>query len=111
MLYSDFEEALLLLPFSAACEILQMLPKLLKNQYQIEMVAKLTLSLIQVHHAPLVASQQLLPQIEDIQKLAMNQILSLRVNIYFLKLINLIDIENDYYVNIGYRWIQSTWNG
>ena len=56
-----------------------MLPKLLKSQYQAEMVAKLTLSLIQAHHGPIAASQELLPQIEEIKILAMKQISTLRV--------------------------------
>ncbi|XP_011505302.1 PREDICTED: WD repeat-containing protein 3 [Ceratosolen solmsi marchali] len=80
---SDFDEAVMLLPYSAACEILQMLPKLLKKQYQAELIAKLTLSLIQAHHGPIVTSQELLPQIEEIKSLALEQISALRNTLGF----------------------------
>lgn len=81
--FSDFDEALLLLPYSAACDILQMLPDLLKSQYQAEIVAKLTLSLLQAHHGPIVASQELLPQIEQIKSCALQQISTLRVRVIY----------------------------
>ena len=81
--YSDLNEALLILPYSVACDVLKMLPKLLKRQYQIELVTKLALSLIQAHHNPIVASQELLPTLEEVRKLAMEQISTLRVR-YFL---------------------------
>ncbi|XP_016840721.1 WD repeat-containing protein 3 [Nasonia vitripennis] len=80
---SDFDEALFLLPYSAASEILRMLPSLLKSQYQAEIVAKLTLSLIQAHHGPIIASQELLPQIEEIKSLALQQVSSLRDTLGF----------------------------
>ncbi|XP_058809971.1 WD repeat-containing protein 3 [Phymastichus coffea] len=80
---SDFDEALLLLPYSAACDILKILPNLLKSQYESELVVKLTLSLIQAHHGPIIASQELLPEIEIIKSLALQQISTLRDTLGF----------------------------
>ncbi|XP_015606327.1 WD repeat-containing protein 3 [Cephus cinctus] len=75
---SDLEEALLLLPYSAACEILRMLPKLLESEYQSELLARLSLCLIQAHHGPIVASQELLSTLETVKALAMQRIATLR---------------------------------
>jgi len=43
---SELEETLLLLPYSAACDILQRLPNLLKNDYNIELLVRLALRFI-----------------------------------------------------------------
>ncbi|XP_043273092.1 WD repeat-containing protein 3 [Venturia canescens] len=80
---SDLDETLLLLPYSAACEILQALPKLLEGESQIELLAKLALSLIQAHHGPIVANAELLPVLEDVRNLAMERITCLRDTIGF----------------------------
>lgn len=80
---SDLEEALYVLPFSVACDILNMLPKLLKRKYQAEIVTRLALTLIQTHHNPIVASANLLSTVEEIKTLAMEQITSLRDSIGF----------------------------
>lgn len=75
---SELEEALLLLPYSAACEILKILPKLLKGNYQAELVSRLTLSLVQAHHSPIVTSKELLTTLETIKKLTLERIGALR---------------------------------
>ncbi|XP_033226302.1 WD repeat-containing protein 3 [Belonocnema kinseyi] len=80
---SDLDEALLVLPYSVACEVLKMLPKLLKRQYKAELVSKVALSLVKAHHGPIVASQELLPILEEVNKLAMKQISNLRDSIGF----------------------------
>ncbi|XP_063985414.1 WD repeat-containing protein 3 [Diachasmimorpha longicaudata] len=74
----DMEETLLLLPFSAASEILQMLPTLLKREYQGEMLSRLAVSLIQAHHGPIVANSDLLPVLVEVRDLAIKRISSLR---------------------------------
>lgn len=75
----DMEETLLLLPFSAACEILEMLPKLLKSEYQAEMLCRLAVSLIQAHHGPITGNSDLLPVLEEVRDLAMKRMGDLRV--------------------------------
>ncbi|XP_012526680.1 WD repeat-containing protein 3 [Monomorium pharaonis] len=80
---SELEETLLLLPYSAACDILQRLPDLLKNDYHTELLAKLALCLIQAHHGPIVANQNLLPTLEIVKKLAVEKISTLRDTIGF----------------------------
>lgn len=77
--FSELEETLLLLPFSAACDILQRLPNLLKNNYHTELLARLALCLVQAHHGPIVANQNLLPTLEIVKKLAVEKISALRV--------------------------------
>lgn len=78
------EETLLLLPYSAACDILQRLPNLLKSDYHTELLARLALCLVQAHHSPIVANQNLLPILEIVKKLAMEKISTLRVTNNFL---------------------------
>ncbi|XP_011144866.1 WD repeat-containing protein 3 isoform X2 [Harpegnathos saltator] len=75
---SELEETLLLLPFSAACDILQKLPLLLKRDYHTELLARLALCLIQAHHGPTVASGNLLSIVEDVKTLAIEKISALR---------------------------------
>lgn len=75
---SELEETLLLLPYSAACDILQRLPSLLENGYHTELLARLALCLIQAHHGPIMANQNLLPTLEIVKKLAIEKISALR---------------------------------
>lgn len=75
---SDLEETLLLLPYSAACDILEMLPKLLKSGFHTEVIARLTLCLIQAHHGPIMSNQNLLSTIETIKTLIFERISTLR---------------------------------
>lgn len=84
----DMEETLLLLPYSAACDILKYLPKLLENDYQSEMLSRLALSLIQAHHGPIIANSDLLTNLEEVRDLAMKRINDLRVMKNFLKIFN-----------------------
>ncbi|KAL0892901.1 hypothetical protein ABMA27_014581 [Loxostege sticticalis] len=75
---SDLEEALLLLPFSAACEIVRMLPKLLDRGDNAELFCRLAVFLLKVHHAPLVANQGLLKHMIQIQAKAAMRLGELR---------------------------------
>ncbi|XP_051168179.1 WD repeat-containing protein 3 [Leptopilina boulardi] len=79
---SDLEEALYVLPFSVACDILEMLPKLLKRKYQAEIVSRLALTLIQTHYNSIIASN-LFSTVEEIKNLAIEQITTLRDTIGF----------------------------
>lgn len=69
----------MLLTYSAACDILQRLPKLLKGDYHAELLARLALCLIQAHHGPIVANHNLLPTLEIVKQLAVEKISTLRV--------------------------------
>ncbi|XP_003486560.1 WD repeat-containing protein 3 [Bombus impatiens] len=80
---SDLEETLLLLPYSAACEILKMLPTLLQSDYHTELITRLALCLIQAHHGPIIATQELLPIIETVKTLAIKKVSELRDTIGF----------------------------
>lgn len=84
LFYSDLEETLLLLPYSAACEILKMLPKLLQSDYHTELIAKLALCLVQAHHGPITATRELLPILETVKTLAIQKISKLRVRAVLL---------------------------
>ncbi|KOC59058.1 WD repeat-containing protein 3 [Habropoda laboriosa] len=80
---SDLEETLLLLPYSAACEILKQIPKLLQSDYHTELIARLALCLVQAHHGPIVATQELLPILETVKTLATRKVSELRDMIGF----------------------------
>lgn len=66
---NDLEEALLLLPFSNVCEILEKLPSLAeKRKDQSELICKVTIFLFRIHHKPIVNSKTLLPTIRKLIK-------------------------------------------
>lgn len=77
---SDLEESLILLPFTSVCVILQNLPALLKRGDQIEIVCKLAMFLLKIHHGPIIANQALLENLQEIQKLASGKVHELRVS-------------------------------
>lgn len=115
------EETLLLLPFSAACDILQKLPALLKGDYHAELLARLALCLIQAHHGPIIANQNLLPTLEIVKKLALKKITTLRVMqinllLFIIYLLHLLLLRDCYLFDelidnhiTGYYWFQSAW--
>ncbi|XP_055548583.1 WD repeat-containing protein 3 [Wyeomyia smithii] len=64
---SDLEEALLLLPFSAVCDLLERIPKLTQTrQDATETICKVVLFLFRIHQKPIVNHQILLPVIQEI---------------------------------------------
>uniref|UniRef100_A0AAG5CZW5 Small-subunit processome Utp12 domain-containing protein n=1 Tax=Anopheles atroparvus TaxID=41427 RepID=A0AAG5CZW5_ANOAO len=64
---SDLEESLLLLPFSAVCELLERIPQLTTTRKdQTELICKVVLFLFRVHQKPIVNNQVLLPVIQKI---------------------------------------------
>ncbi|VEN48491.1 unnamed protein product [Callosobruchus maculatus] len=75
---SDLEEALLLLPFSSVCEILQSLPPLVARGDNTELLLKVLMFLMKLHHAPLVASHNMLNTLQKLKKLATERIRDLR---------------------------------
>lgn len=81
----EMQETLYLLPYTEACEVLRLLPKFLKKEYQVEMLSRVALCLIQAHHGPIVSNPDLYPIIEEIKSLTVKGISNLRVihNIYF----------------------------
>ncbi|XP_055848403.1 WD repeat-containing protein 3 [Episyrphus balteatus] len=65
----DMEEALVLLPFSSVCEILQRVPKLANyRKDQTEIICKVVLFLFRIHQKPITSNQTLLPVIGTIIK-------------------------------------------
>lgn len=86
---SDIEEALLLIPFSVACEMVRLLPRLLERGDSAELVCRLALFLLKLHHAPLVANQALLKHIIQIQAKATMRLNELRVTLFFLNICTL----------------------
>lgn len=67
---SELEEALLLLPFSIVCELLEKLSKMAaERRDQTELICKVVLFLFRIHHKPIVTNQVFLP---FIQKLILN---------------------------------------
>ncbi|XP_049869010.1 WD repeat-containing protein 3 [Pectinophora gossypiella] len=75
---SDLEEALLLLPFNVACELVRMLPTLLDRGDRAELFCRLAVFLLKVHHAPLVANRALLKHMIQIQAKAQMRLSELR---------------------------------
>ena len=64
---NDLEEALLLLPFSNVCEILEKLPNLAETRKdETELICKVVLFLFRIHHRPIVNNQILLPSIQKL---------------------------------------------
>ncbi|KAK4873287.1 hypothetical protein RN001_015316 [Aquatica leii] len=88
---SDLEEALILLPFSSVCKILEMLPSLLLSGFQNELICKIAMFLLKIHHAPIVANHALLSNLRQLNKLAMVKTEELRdmigYNLYGLQFI------------------------
>lgn len=76
---SDLEEALLLLPFSNVCEILERLPKIAeKRKDEIELICKVVMFLFRVHHKPIVSNQILLPSIQKLIKSLETSVIEVR---------------------------------
>lgn len=76
---SDLEEALLLLPFSNVCEMLEKLPKLAETRKdETELICKVVLFLFRIHHKPIVTNQVLLPSIQKLIKSLESSVVELR---------------------------------
>ncbi|XP_059045392.1 WD repeat-containing protein 3 [Achroia grisella] len=75
---TDLEEALLLVPFNSACEIVRLLPKLLDRGDHTELFCRLAIFLLRVHHAPIVANKSLFKHMIQIQAKANMRLNELR---------------------------------
>ncbi|CAH0719479.1 unnamed protein product, partial [Brenthis ino] len=75
---SELEEALLLLPFSAACSVVQQLPALLERGDAREAACRAALCLLRVHGAPLRSHAPLLKHLIQIQAKANMRLNELR---------------------------------
>lgn len=94
---SDLEEALLILPFSAVCEVLQLIPSLVDRGDNTELLSKVSIFLLRLHHAPIIANQALLSTLQKLQKIGMTKVQELRdlvgYNFYAMQFIQK-EIEN-----------------
>ncbi|CAH2106551.1 unnamed protein product [Euphydryas editha] len=75
---SELEEALLLLPFGAACEVVRRLPALLERGAHAELLCRLALFLLRVHRAPLAHARDLRKHLIQIQAKATLRLAELR---------------------------------
>ena len=94
---SDLEEALLLLPFSNVCELLERLPAVLEQRSdEIELLAKVTMFLFKVHMKPISGAKHMKPLLQKLVKALKRDVNSLRdimgFNLHSLALIQ-HDIE------------------
>ncbi|XP_073835778.1 WD repeat-containing protein 3 [Musca autumnalis] len=94
---SDLEEALLLLPFSNVCELLEKLPAVLeKRSDEIELLTKVVLFLFKVHMKPITGAKHLKSLLEKLIKALKRDVSALRdvigLNMHSLALIQ-HDIE------------------
>lgn len=80
MTFSDLEETLLLLPYTSACELLPLLKPLLKRTLHGDLVCRLLVFLIKVHHRPISATPSLQPLIAELSQLALARAQELRVS-------------------------------
>ncbi|XP_063218235.1 WD repeat-containing protein 3 [Bacillus rossius redtenbacheri] len=75
---SDTEEALLLLPFPAVCQLLGALPALFERGRHTEQLGRVLGSLLRTHHGPIVATPSLLPVVERLRAAAVPSVQRLR---------------------------------
>ncbi|KAL3284711.1 hypothetical protein HHI36_018859 [Cryptolaemus montrouzieri] len=75
---SDLEEALLILPFASVCELVQLLPTLVGRGDDIELICKISVFLLKLHHSPIIANHTLLATLEKLQKLTQNKLQEFR---------------------------------
>lgn len=76
---SELEEALLLLPFPSVCELLTLLPRLLKySSYGTELASRVSVFLVRMHHGPIVSNRNLLPVLKQLQEITFRRLNELR---------------------------------
>lgn len=77
--YSDLEETLLLLPYTSVCELLPLLKPLLCRPLHSDLVCRLLVFLLRVHHRPISATPALQPLITELGLLGAARAAELRV--------------------------------
>ncbi|TDG47584.1 hypothetical protein AWZ03_006023 [Drosophila navojoa] len=76
---SDMEEALLLLPFSMVCELLERLPALIKQRPdEVELLCRVTVFLFKVHMKPITAAKSMKPLLLKLLELLKRDVQQLR---------------------------------
>lgn len=75
---SDLEEALLLLPFTTVCDLMQRLIPLSKRADCTELISKVVTFLLKIHHGPIVSNQALLSTLKILQKNITGKVAELR---------------------------------
>lgn len=92
---SDMEEALLLLPFSLVCELLERLPVLITQRPdELELFCRVTVFLFKVHMKPIVASKSMKPLLMKLIGLLKQDVRQLRDVIgYNLHALSLLQTE------------------
>jgi hypothetical protein len=68
------EEALLLVPFSAVCYLLNCMPRLMKQGWDVEVLARTLSFVMKVHHEPIVHTKRLLPIIQELKSLSIQTV-------------------------------------
>uniref|UniRef100_A0A1B6DL56 Small-subunit processome Utp12 domain-containing protein n=1 Tax=Clastoptera arizonana TaxID=38151 RepID=A0A1B6DL56_9HEMI len=99
---NDLEETLLLLPFTAVCELLPLLLKLLEKFVHCELVSRAVIFLLRVHHQQIVANLKLLPLVNKLSSLAINNISNIR-DMMGKNLYGLIFLQRDIETKEGVR--------
>lgn len=92
---SDLEEALLLLPFSNVCEVLERLPAVIEQRSdEIELLTKVTMFLFKVHMKPITGAKHMKSLLEKLIKSLKRDVANLR-DVIGLNLHSLALIQHD----------------
>lgn len=76
---TDLEETLLLLPFSAVCEILEKIPTIVERRKdQTELICKVVLFLLRIHQKPIVGNHTLFPVLQTITGMLQSAVVEMR---------------------------------
>ncbi|KAH8407135.1 hypothetical protein KR222_007956 [Zaprionus bogoriensis] len=92
---SDMEEALLLLPFSVVCELLERLPAVITQRPdELELLCRVTVFLFKVHMKPIVAAKSMKPLLLKLLELLKKDVNALRdIMGYNLHALSLLQTE------------------
>lgn len=80
---SEVEEALLVLPFHYVCSLLTLLDQLLQKGWETELVMRILLFIVRVHHGPLSNTPSLLSILNRLQSVARKRVDEVRDRIGF----------------------------
>lgn len=80
---SEVEEALLVLPFHYVSQLLALLDKLLEKGWETELVMRILLFLVRLHHGPLSNAPALLPILDRLKVSARNRVDEVRDRVGF----------------------------
>uniref|UniRef100_A0A1A9WRW0 WD_REPEATS_REGION domain-containing protein n=1 Tax=Glossina brevipalpis TaxID=37001 RepID=A0A1A9WRW0_9MUSC len=107
---SDLEEALLLLPFSIVCELLERLPSLIEERSdEIELLSKVTMFLFKIHMKPISGAKHMKSLLERLINLLTSEVNTLRdcigFNLHSLSLLQ-NELEKREGIELFYEAIQ-----